>query len=363
MTIIFVGPDPGSPHIAHAGGQLTATTGFAAFAADQGLEITWIDTAQSNFPVPLARERIIRAGSRLLHFTRSIAAGESLGAILFAGAGPSFIERALMALIARLLGKPSLLMIRSGHFQTQFRRSPVFRALSRLLLKVPPRIGVQGESWVPFLLEAGVDKPRIVVVPNWPARQARAPRVRTLEPGAPLRLLFAGWMTSQKGVPELIAAMRELAGDDPVVNLTMAGGGTLLDEARAAAELPDLRGRLAVRGWLNPDELAPLFEEAHILVLPSHAEGFPNVVLEALAEGLPVIATPVGAVADSVKDGINGSIVPIRNPAALARAIRHYLVDPGQLERHSRNALETAAQRHDRDRNCLALIAALSDPK
>jgi glycosyltransferase involved in cell wall biosynthesis len=360
MTLVFVGPDPASPHIAHAGGQLTATSGFAAFAAEQGVDIAWVDTAQSNFPVPPLRTRIARAAGRIIRFGRLIASRDSTAAILFAGAGASFVERSSMALIARLAGKPSLLMIRSGHFQTQYRRSPAMRAILRAFLRLPSRIGVQGESWLPIMREAGVAPARIAVVPNWLGRPPRAARVRVLSPGEPLRLLFAGWLTSHKGVPELVEAMRDLARAGANVVLTLVGGGTLLDEVRAAATEPELQGRLEVTGWLERDDLEARFDEAHALVLPSHAEGFPNVVMEALASGLPVIATAVGAIPDSVRHGANGLIIPIGDARAIAAAVRHYLQTPGLIEQHSTVALATARSRHDRDTNCRALMAALS---
>lgn len=359
MTLIFVGPDPGSPHIAHAGGQLTATTGFSDFAVRNGLTVEWIDTAQSNFPVPPARERLARAIGRLRHFARTIGSHDNDGAILFSGAGASFIERSVMALIARLRGKPVVLMIRSGHFGTQYHASAAFRFLARLLLKLPHRIGVQGESWIGVLREAGVPASRIVVVPNWLSHPAAGPRVRATKPGSPLRLLFAGWMTEYKGVPELIEALRELVRDGSAVTLTMAGGGTLLDHARGVAAEAAMAGRLFVKGWLDREALAAELQAADILVLPSHAEGFPNIAMEALAEGMPVIATPVGAIPDSVKNGVNGSIVPVGDAQAIAEAVRWHLAHPDKLERQSRAALETAALRHDRDTNCRRLLTEL----
>lgn len=362
-AIVFVGPDPNSPHIAHAGGQLTATRGFAEFAAQNGIAAEWIDTAQSNFPVPPARERVSRAIGRMRRFARTIVSPGTDGAILFAGAGASFIERSVMALIARVCGKPSVLMIRSGHFRTQYRDSAAFRLLARLLLKLPHRIGVQGESWIVALREAGVPDSRIVVVPNWLSHPAAGPRVRAISPGSPLRLLFAGWMTVHKGVPELIDAMRQLVREGRAVTLTMAGGGTLLDQARAVAAEPAMLDLLYVKGWLDRAELADELQTADILVLPSYAEGFPNIVMEALAEGMPVIATPVGAIPDSVKGGVTGTIVPVGDAQAIAAAVRSYLDNPDELERQSRAALETAALRHDRDTNCRRLLTALSPPQ
>lgn len=360
MSLIFVAPQPDSPNIAHAGGQLTATTGFAGFAADHGLLVRWVDTAQSNFPVPAARIRILRAARRLIRFTRGIAASDCRGAILFSGGGASFLERSLMALIARLAGKAVVLMIRSGHFQTQFRRSAAFRLAARLLLRIPNRIGIQGPSWLTVLRDAGVPRERIVIVPNWLSHAATAPRVRRRQPDSSLRLLFAGWMTRHKGIPELVAAARSLAAEGADFTLTMVGGGDLLDQMREAATEPALARHLVVTGWLSREALAEEMTRADILVLPSHAEGFPNVIMEALAEGLAVIATAVGAIPDSIVDGVNGRIVPVRDPAAIAEAVRGYLSDPTRLEAHSRAALATAAKLHGRDANCRALLAALA---
>lgn len=360
MVVIFVGPEPDSPNIAHAGGQLTATTGFADFAAGKGIRVSWVDTAQSNFPVPSARTRVARAARRMVRFVSAAATPSSTGAILFAGAGASFIERSIMALAARLFRKPVVLMIRSGHFQTQYRRSVLFRLVARVLLRIPNRIGIQGESWARLLGEAGVDRGRLVVVPNWLSYPARSAHVRDRRLDDPLRLLFAGWMTIHKGVPELIEAARLLAADGARFRLTMVGGGDLIDDARLAASEPALSGCLFVTGWLDREALAAEMETADILVLPSHAEGFPNVVMEAMAEGLPVIATPVGAIPDSVIDGVNGFIIPVGNARAIADAVRRYLTEPEAVERHSHAALTTAAQRHDRNANCRALLAALS---
>jgi glycosyltransferase involved in cell wall biosynthesis len=360
MTLIFVGPDPTSPHIAHAGGQLTATTGFSEFAAERSMRVEWIDTAQSNFPVPPAHTRIARAVRRMARFVRLTASRDSTGVILFSGAGASFVERSIMALIARLFRKPSLLMIRSGHFRTHYDGSALFRALSRLFLRIPDRVGVQGESWIPFLRKAGVARDRIVVVPNWLSTPARSPRIRHVAPDRPLRLLFAGWMTSHKGVPELIEAARELAREERNFALVLAGGGTLFESARAMAAEQEFAGRLLVTGWLSRDELAIELAAADLLILPSHAEGFPNIVMEALAEGIPAIVTPVGAIPDSVTDGVNGTIVPVNDARAIASAVRRYFDSPNILERQSRGALGTAAERHDRDINCTILLAALS---
>lgn len=358
MKLVFTGPDPESPHIAHAGGQLTATSGFARFADENGIEVHWVDTAQSNFPVPALATRLKRAAGRVWRFARLVGRGDIDGAILFAGAGASFIERATMALMARACGVPSLFMIRSGHLQIQYRRSGIMRRIVRTFLRIPHRIAVQGDNWRPFLTAAGVPDERIVVVPNWlPHRPpSRAATVRTGE--AP-RFVFIGWMTAHKGVPELLEAMRILHRRALPASLTMIGGGTLLESSREAAAEDEALANIAITGWLPPQEVEAILARSDILVLPSHGEGFPNVVMEAMAHGLPVIATPVGAIPDSVSDGYNGAIVSVDDADALADAMASYILDPDTIAEQSRHALETVRTRHDRDSNCRLLLAGL----
>lgn len=360
MSIVFTGPDPESPNIAHAGGQLTATRGFAAFTAARGIRVDWVDTAQSNFPVPPPHIRLGRAWARVKRFGRLIKTPEARGAILFSGAGIGFLERTVMAWMAGRAGTPSLLMIRSGHFRTAYERQRWSQPLIRRLLRVPDKIGVQGQSWLPFLRELGVEDERIAIVPNWIADSHLVPaKGRAEPPRPPLRVLFAGWLTREKGVPELLDAIALLAQDRDDVHLTLAGGGTLLDEARQRADIAPLTGLAEVPGWLDREALRDALASHHLLVLPSHAEGFPNIVMEAMAAGMPVIATPVGAIADSVTDARNGFIVPVNNARAIATAIARYRDRPELLSEHSAEAIRTARERHDPVRNCTALIEAL----
>lgn len=337
---------------------MTATQAFATFAAERDLAIAWVDTAQSNFPVPPASVRIRRAIKRLLRFRQLVKDPEVEGVVLFAGAGFGFIERSVLALLARERGLPTLMMIRSGHFQTSYRKGGWSRLLWRLLLRIPHLIGVQGESWLSFMHEAGVAHQRLVVLPSWLGRPPQRPHRRFLAHDQTLRMVFVGWVTAEKGIPELIVALERVIADGRDIELVLIGGGTLLDAARAAQSR--LGRRLIITGWLDPSEVSAQLADAHLLVLPSHAEGFPNIVMEAMAEGLPVIATPVGAIPDTVEDGVNGMLVPVGNAPALADAIARYCDEPDLIAVHSKTALQTAARRHDRDTNCRKLLDELS---
>jgi glycosyltransferase involved in cell wall biosynthesis len=84
-------------------------------------------------------------------------------------------------------------------------------------------------------------------------------------------------------------------------------------------------------------DLDSLYQAADIAILPSHEEGFPNAVIEAMAAGLPVIATDVGGIPDAIEHGQTGLIVPPRQPAALGAAILELARDPVRRRQFGQN--------------------------
>ena len=132
-------------------------------------------------------------------------------------------------------------------------------------------------------------------------------------PPPPWRALFVGRLHVQKDLPTLLEAARAV----PECEIWIAGDGTLRATLEAAAP-PSVR----FLGEQPHARVVDLLRQSRALVLCSRREGVPNVVLEALAHARPVIATPVGAIPEYVRDGINGWIVPVGDVAALAAALR-----------------------------------------
>ncbi len=125
----------------------------------------------------------------------------------------------------------------------------------------------------------------------------------------PAEVLYAGRLSPEKGVLELLDAARGL-------NLVVAGDGPLRDRVPFA------------RGFVPHDELQQLYARAAVVACPSRREGFGVACLEAMAHGRPVVATHVGGLLDLVVDGETGIVVPPRDPAALRSALERLLADP-----------------------------------
>ena len=118
------------------------------------------------------------------------------------------------------------------------------------------------------------------------------------EEAEPPEILFAGRLSREKGILELVEAARGH-------KLVVAGDGPL------RARVPE------ALGWLPPDELASLYARAAVVACPSHREGFGVACAEAMAHGRAVVASDVGGLRDLVVDGETGLLVPPRDPAAL----------------------------------------------
>jgi sugar transferase (PEP-CTERM/EpsH1 system associated) len=137
----------------------------------------------------------------------------------------------------------------------------------------------------------------------------------------------------------LLQAFSQLAADPRALLVIVGDGPTRATLAATAAGL-GLGGRVRLLG--ERDDVPAVLTGFDIFVLSSIAEGMSNAILEAMATGLPVVATRVGGNPELVADGSSGFLVEPGSPAALADALRRYLGDPGLLARHGRAARELA---------------------
>jgi len=153
-------------------------------------------------------------------------------------------------------------------------------------------------------------------------------------------LLTVGRLSKQKGLQFLLRAMPEVLNKFSKVSLALVGAGE--DEAALKELTRELGIQEAVRflGWHS--EIPEFLKDADLFVLPSLWEGMPNVILEAMASGVPSVATEVGGTTELVSDGETGFLVPPADSGALARKIISLLKDEELRTRMGRNALERA---------------------
>lgn len=177
-----------------------------------------------------------------------------------------------------------------------------------------------------------------------------------------LRLLAVGRLVEKKGFTVLIEAIARLTHP---VSLRIVGEGPEREEIERRVAALGLADRIELVGRRTHDDLPAEFRWADAVVVPSivdsrgDRDGLPNVVLEALASGRPVVASDAGAIAAAVRDGVSGLLVPPGAPKALAAAIDRLAADPAMRERLGRTGRSLVADEYDRDRQTARFIATL----
>ncbi len=160
-------------------------------------------------------------------------------------------------------------------------------------------------------------------------------------PGPPTRVtvLYSGRLTREKGADLLADAFLAAHERDPRLHLCLAGGGPEEDVLRAR-----LGQHATFLGWLEGDELARAYASADLFLFASRTDTFGQVLLEAQASGLPVVAVAEGGPCSIVEDGVSGLLRPA-DAGALAKALLELAQAPLQRERLAGRALEAVSER------------------
>jgi glycosyltransferase involved in cell wall biosynthesis len=255
----------------------------------------------------------------------------------------STYRKLLIAATARALGVPYVLHLHGANYRTFWTDDrPWLSRRIRAMFEGAARVVVLGRVWRDFVAERAPGAAgQLVIVPN-----ASAPPVLPhVGGGEQVHILFLGRIGDRKGVPQLGEALFRMK-SLPGWRATIAGDGNV-DAARAKAAEYGLTDRVDLPGWVGPDCVAELIASADILVLPSFAENLPVSIIEAMADGVAVVATPVGAVEDIVTDGETGLLVPPGDVEALTAALTRLVADP--VLRHKVGAAGRALHREKLD--------------
>jgi glycosyltransferase involved in cell wall biosynthesis len=235
------------------------------------------------------------------------------------------LRAGLLVRAARLRGARTVVHAHGGRLIDSL-TTPARRALAHRTLAPADAVIAVSTRVQDVLLESGLDPDRVRYLANGVSvdRFADVPSSR---PHDPPRVLFVGGLTPRKGVLDLLAASSMLLDEGVRHELWLVGG--MPDEGAESHRqvLDAVPPHAELKGQVDPADMADVYAAADVFCLPSWWEAMPLTVLEAQAAGLPVVATDVGDVASMVVDGTTGHLVPARDRAALAGALRSLLVD------------------------------------
>jgi glycosyltransferase involved in cell wall biosynthesis len=333
------------------GGMLTVVQGYEAGGLFDRFDIRFITTHWDG-SVSLRAKTAANAYLTLCRLL--VTAREPLVHVHMSSRG-SFWRKSVICALARLRGRPYVIHMHGSEFRkfyheecgrfakwavrNVFEKSAVVLALSGQwndeLKRIAPRATVQ-------------------TFPN-AVRLYDAPKLAPAN--GPVRILFAGRIGARKGTFELLKAFARIAPRFPAATLVCAGDGDA-EQLMAVARQLGVAGQVECPGWLSPQQLGDQLSRASIFALPSHAEGVPMAVLEAMARSLPVLTTPVGGIPEVIQDDRNGLMVSPGDVDAIERALVRLLESPELRERLGAAARETIARNYSLD-SAIERVAAL----
>jgi glycosyltransferase involved in cell wall biosynthesis len=257
----------------------------------------------------------------------------------------STVRKFIFTALARALGVPTVVHLHGSGFDIFYGGLPlVLQAIVRGMFASAERIVVLGEGWRRFVVgELRVPGSKVVVIRNGTA----IPAARGILAARSVpHILFLGQLGVRKGVPELLQALGSPLLRDRPWRATLAGNGARGRFMREAERI-GIAGRLEFPGWVDVPATERLLDRSDILVLPSHREGLPMAVVEAMAHGLAVVTTPVGATPEILGDGAGALLVPPGNQQALAAALARLLDDPALRQRLGEQARKVFREKLD----------------
>ncbi|MBK8480832.1 MAG: glycosyltransferase family 4 protein [Proteobacteria bacterium] len=361
IRVLFVGAFRDTAADGAVGGTAYASRSLVDGAPADRVTFQLLDSTMRSVPPPPVAYRAVFALRRLITVLGAFLFRRPDCALIFTSAGLSFVEKGAMALLGYLLGIPVVLAPRSGLMLDSLERSPAMRRYIRFVLRRCASVMCQGPGWKQrYQALTGLPDARFAVVPNWIDTSAySAERDYHRSDRQTLRVLYLGWLERYKGILDLIAAVAANAGQLSHVRFVICGRGSLLAQARQQVHEAGLGASFEFAGWVTGQDKLAVLREADILVLPSHREGLPNALLEAMAVALPTVATRVGSIPDVVTDQETGLLIDAGDVGALGAALVRLTSDPALRQHLGQGARAAVVTHHDRERGRARVVELL----
>ena len=268
----------------------------------------------------------------------------------------SFWRKRAFNATARWFGVPVIAHLHGSEFKDFYRALPIPRQRQVVQeFERCARVLVLSDSWAEFV-RGIAPRAHVQVLPNYvslPSSPGTGGNPRSVTG------LFLGLVGQRKGVFDLLPALAKAIEQVPPLILRVGGNGEV-EKARALADALGLADHVAFPGWLSGEAKRLALAAADFYVLPSHNEGLPMSLLEAMSFGLPVIATRVGGIPELVRDGVDGLLVAPGDVEALAMAMIRLARDADLRQQMGRAARERVASNYS-DTVVLPQLEALYD--
>jgi glycosyltransferase involved in cell wall biosynthesis len=310
--VLFVGSFKEKAKDGSVGGQMFASRSLVDSSIASVITFIKLDTTSISVPSPPAYIRAYFAALRIVKFIYHLILDRPDSVLIFSSTGFSFWEKGYMAIIAKALFKKRVIFSpRSGIIKTDMGKSVKFRKFVKKVFLNSDVVLCQSKEWKDFYLESTkLPHAKFIVQNNWldvnPYYNLKRIHSESTED---VNLLYIGWLEEYKGIKNLVNVIKILILKYPKIRLTIYGSGSLKDWLIDIIINEHIEGNIIYKGWADFDTKLAAFSIADIFVLPSHTEGMPNVLIEAMASQIACIATDVGGVASLIRDEENGLLI------------------------------------------------------
>lgn len=355
-AVLAIGPDTTS-----VGGMATVVSQIQAMPFRERYHSELFALSQSTTPNEPFHRRIGRHLTHLARLRATIARLNPAVVHIHTCSGFSFLRSAMDMLVAHWCQRPVILHIHGAAFDSFYERQPHWRrALIRACLSRADRVIALSEEWKRKLSDMA-PRARIVVIENAVASSDSISRARA---SGPCRFTLLARMDEWKGIDDLLDACALMAKKNHRFELVLAGpAGTAGDAPTLEQKIAkrDLNGAVRYVGVVHGSQKTKLLSWADVYVQPSHHEGMPISLLEAMAGGLAIVATTVGAVPEVINHEEQGLLVPPHRADLLASAMGEMIVNVTRRDQMASAARQLARDRFSIDRLERDLIALYDD--
>jgi len=262
-----------------------------------------------------------------------------------------FYEKSLFAFISRIFSVPIILHIHGGEFDRFYWNSDILRKkIIKLLLKIPSKIICLSEHWKDFFKTIATEKKlevlhNMIDVSSYQQDVSYSFKNKNISFDCKKIILFVGELVKRKGVYDVIKVIPIVKEKIKDCIFVFVGNGNI-EKIKGLCRLKGIESNTFFLGEISGCRKISIFLDSDVFILPSYAEGMPITILEAMAAGVPVISTKVGAIPEIIKNGKNGFLIEPGKYNQLAEKIIYLLKNNKLREYIGKNNLEQVRQKY-----------------
>ena len=341
MKVLMVGPDRG----VHGGISAVVNELYDAGLGNQ-IDLEYIGTMKEGSRF----NKLVVAGCAFLRFLVALPSADVVH--VHFSSDSSFVRKSYFIKAAHKFGKRIVLHQHGGDFKNYYGKELDAKGRKHVknILEMGDVMLVLTKSWKDFF-SGIVDQSMIEVFPNG---------VRTVGCAASekfekdySKILFLGRICKDKGIDELLEAVEDIYESGRKVKLLVGG---IFEERGYREKIASAAAFAEFIGWVSGAEKDKYLQECGILVLPSYYEGFPVSIIEAMLRRSAVVASCVGGIPDIIDDGINGLLVPAKDPKALEESLIKLIDDNKLAKELGENGRNKVVEHYSVEENIKRLI-------